>query len=216
MAEANKSAGGKLGASDNGDSWPSDQFFEKIADELGVEALQPSGQRYLAELVSLIRVGLERSPKKDVLKGLRAARDQAVIERDGKARIGRPAQKRSVANRAQWALGKSGDAINDIDKAIERIKAEPRAPSRADWTRYFVIHSLAAAWGRRFPNACGSSMVTNCRNHTMRFSRPALGGEAYGPFLRCVRLILAEGGHPISANGAAKAIQQARKSNFAL
>jgi hypothetical protein len=104
-------------------------------------------------------------------------------------------------------MGKEGEEA--IQAARDDLLDEPPSPPRMDWERYFLISTLAAAWGRRLNKASGKSLSYS-RNAYAELPSPE------GPFFEAVKLCLCRLGRRDSDEAIAEAIRTARDRIFAL
>jgi hypothetical protein len=191
-----------------------DSFLAEIAPDLGITEFSVSQKHWLAERVRHVACDRPRIGRVPLLAELKARRD-TLLRLEGKPRRGRPTKEvgpDALSGVAKVALSaarfqrRSGTELEVVALAIEHVSVEPSPrASGTEWARYALIHVLAAAWGRRFPNARGRPMAATIDPVT---------GNGVGAFFRVTRAILRKAGHDDSDVKIVRAIERARRTNY--
>ena len=174
------------------DFWP--------ALEVHVGSLSEANRRWLLLTVHDVQYMPRRASREQALA--------AIASLDPGARRGRPRKKLAVPPRVHWLIGGVSPNDHSLTRARIAVEAEPRSPSRQNWPRYFLLHVLAAAWGR-------GRRLSAAQGPAFAFSRRP-DQTLTGAFFEAAKILLAAAGRPQSDEGLARAIRAARQGIFAL
>lgn len=177
-----------------------DDFFEQLERFTG--SLSESDRRWFMRLLTEApKARVTRSNAEKAVEEL----SKPIAERRGR---GRPRKAKEIPSRIKWAMmGKPDDQA--LAAAQDWLLNEPKSPARMDWERYFLISTLASAWGRRLDKAQGKSLSYS-RDPYADLPLPT------GSFFQAVKLCLYQLGRSDSDEAIAEAIRTARDRIFAL
>ncbi len=179
-----------------------DEFFQQMEKFTG--PISDHDRRWFALLLDGATAAKARMTRSESEKALAGVLAEKMPERGR----GRPRKTKPLPPRVRWEMmGKPHD--DAVDAAREWLEKEGPTPARMDWERYFLISTLAVAWGSRFARARGKSLAYTVNHHG---DLPPLTG----PFFEAVKLCLFQLGRSDSDEAIAEAIRTARDRIFAL